>query len=106
MHSELSWRFLNDLFAKEEELIFRATEKRVANFFSIGVIFKDVVVCIPWAHLLSVGIVKMQHVMAFVTGAPVCPEGNRHQPLSMVSVIVSVASMYANDVEAKIWEST
>lgn len=44
--------------------------------------------------------------MAFVTGTPVCPEGNEHQPLSMVLVTVSVSSMYANDVEAKIWEST
>ena len=74
----------------------------MANFFSIGVIVKGVVVCVPWAHLLSVGIVKMQHVMAFVAGTPVCPEGNQHQPFLMVSVIVSVASMYANDVEAKI----
>lgn len=78
----------------------------MANFFSIEVIFKDVVVCIPWAHLLPVGIVKMQHVMAFVTGTLVYHEGNQHQPHSMVSVIVSMSSMYANDVEAKIWEST
>lgn len=83
----------------------RAIEKRVANFFSVGVIFKGVVVCVPWAHLLSVGIVKMQHVMAFVTVTPVCPEG-KHQPVSMVSVIVSVASTYANDVEGNPLKST
>jgi len=40
----------------------------VTDFFSTGVIFKGVVVCIPWAHVLSAGIVKMQHVTAFVTG--------------------------------------
>lgn len=68
----------------------------------MGIIFKGVVVCMPWAHFLSVGIVKMQRVMAFVTGTPLCPKGNQHQPIS----VVSVASMYANDVEAKIWEST
>lgn len=44
----------------------------------------------------------MQHVMAFVTGTHVCPEVNQHQALSVVSVIVSMASMYTNKVEAKI----
>lgn len=70
-----------------------------------GCLFLGVVVCFPWAHL-SVGIVKMQHVMAFVTGTSVCPEGMQRKPFLMVSVTVSVISMYANDVEGKPWEST
>lgn len=84
--------------------ILRAIEKRVAICFRVGVVSKGVVVCIPWAHL-SVGVVKMQHIMAFVTGISVCPGGIQHQPFLMVSVTVSLISMYANDVEGKTWES-
>lgn len=83
----------------------RAIEKRVAICFGIGVFFKGVMVYIPWAHL-SVEIVKMKYVKAFVTGISVCPGGMQHQPFLMVSVTVSVISMYANDVERKTWEST
>lgn len=61
--------------------------------------------CISWAHL-SFGIVKMPHVIAFVSGISVCPGGIQHQPFQMASVTLSVISMYANDVEGKTWEST
>lgn len=76
----------------------------MAIYFRVGVVSKGVVVCIPCAHL-SVGVVKMQHIMAFVTGISVCPGGIQHQPFLMVSVTVSLISMYANDVEGKTWES-
>lgn len=56
--------------------------------------------------LTSLETVKMQHVMAFVTGISICPGGIQHQPFLMVSVPVSVISMYANDVEGENWEST